>query len=63
MDKDIAKLTAEIADSHERELRACDELRDYAYTITEPWEGRPISPKEHREDGLIVALFARSVNT
>lgn len=63
MNEDIAKLTAEIAHAHERELCACDELRDYAYTITEPWEGRPFSPKEHREDGLVVTLFARSLNT
>lgn len=51
-----------VSGEHERELTLVRDLREFALRITQPWAGRPLDPERHG-DGLIVAVFARSVST
>lgn len=44
-------------------MAACERVRDYAYEITDPWTGRPLTLDANHHDRLVVTLFARAFNT
>jgi hypothetical protein len=45
-----------------RELAACDRWLDFVLSSAQPWRGDPLNESEGA-DNILVALFARSVNT
>src|SRR4051794_24560855 len=49
-----------IEDEFGARIRACERLYEYAKGLTKSWPGRPL---EDAADGLIIALFTRSLDT
>lgn len=45
---------------HNRQLRACEELLHFVLGVLEPWRGRPL---DQAHDGVMAAIFARSLTT
>jgi hypothetical protein len=55
-----AAVRRDIRDHHGDELADCDRIREHAVGMFENWTGRGI---ESTADGLVVAIFARSIDT
>lgn len=58
--REFADVRRDIRESYEPRLRACDRMHDHAMSNLASWTGRAINSAA---DGIIVALFARSLDT
>jgi hypothetical protein len=56
----MTDVAAHIEDEFGARIRACERLYEYAKGLTKSWPGRPL---EDTADGLIAALFGRSLDT
>jgi hypothetical protein len=58
----IGPVVAVIAERYSRLLAACDELRQYAVAMMEPWGGRAVKD-DARHELLLLSVNSRSLNT
>jgi hypothetical protein len=58
----IAQSTAGVSERFGRELEACDAWLAFVLDEVKPWPGRALNEQE-AADNILVALFARSINT
>ena len=56
----MADVEAVIEEEFGKRIQACERLYEYAKSLTKPWSGHGL---EDTADGLIVALFTRSLDT
>jgi hypothetical protein len=63
MDEQLRQISAEVDKHVGRQVGACERVRDFAYALTHPWQGRDLDGDAHPEDLLVSALFARSFTT